>query len=105
MVESVNRSSAVAETMDAVSALPDQPLTQKHLFALNDTDALELAVPVGDDQRRTRGVLLATEAWLAALAYRDGAWRVVERYDLADRERIDALQAGEDAVETVLSEE
>lgn len=91
--------------MEAVSALPDQPLTQKHLFSLNDADALELAVPVGDDDRSTRGVLLATEEWLTALAYQDGAWRVVERYDLTDRERIDALQAGEAAVEAALAGE
>jgi hypothetical protein len=89
--------------MEVVSALPDQPLAKKHLFSLNDTDVFKLAVPVGDDDRSTRGVLLGTEEWLTALAYQDGAWRVVERYDLTERERIDALQAGEAAVETILS--
>ena len=91
--------------MEVVSTLPEQPLTRKHLFALNDTDALELAVPVGENDRETRGVLLATEEWLTALAFEDGTWRVVERYDLSERERIDALQAGEVAVEDVLAEE
>ena len=90
--------------MGVVSSLPDQPLTRKHLFALNDTDALEMAVPV-EEGDQTRGVLLATEEWLTALAYTEDAWRVVERYDLAEYERIDALQEGERAVESVLEGE
>lgn len=91
--------------MGVVSALPDRPLTRKHLFELNDSNALELAVPVGEHEHRTRGVLLATDDWLTALAYTDGVWWIVERYDLSERERIDALQAGEAAVEAILGEE
>lgn len=87
--------------MDAVSALPNQLLTRKQLFALNDAEALELALPVADDGRRARGVLLATETWLVALAFDDG-WSVIERYDLTETERIDALRAGERAVEAEL---
>lgn len=93
-----------------LDSLPPQPLTEQQLFSLNDADALELAVPVrapdaeASERERAPGVLLATDAWLKALAFDGESWVVVETYDLRDRERIEAMRAGEDAVEAVLRE-
>lgn len=91
--------------MSIVESLPPGPLTEKHLFALNDADALEMAVPYGKDDERARGVMVATDDWLKALAFDGEAWQVVETYDLSEHKRIDALQAAEDDIAAFLGEE
>jgi hypothetical protein len=88
--------------MSIVESLPPGPLSERHLFDLNDADALEMAVPVGEDDERAHGVILATEAWLKGLAFDGDAWRVVSTYDLTEGKRIDALQDAEADVEAAL---
>lgn len=91
-----------------LDSLPSRPLSEQQLFALNDADALELAVPVRDpdaepkERERAPGILLATNSWLKALAFDGDAWTVVETYDLDEMQRVDAMQAGEEAVEAYL---
>lgn len=90
--------------MSVVQSLPTEPLSEDVILALNDADALEIALPVGKDEERARGVMLATQAWLKALAFDGEAWQVVETYDLADMARVDAIQDGEEAIESFLDE-
>ena len=91
--------------MRVVDSLPDRPLSDAELASLNRADAVELAVDVTEADRKTpgdvAGLLLATETWAKGLAYDDG-WRVVATESLGERERVDALQACEEAVRAVL---
>lgn len=98
--------------MGVLESLPERPLTEAEVAALNDAGALEMVVPVARDEAvRTddgepvtvcEGVVVVTEAWAKGLAYGDG-WRVVESRSLADADdRTDALLACETAVEDAL---
>lgn len=83
--------------MALVESLPPRPLSPKELTGLNAADAFELAVSVESD-REARSLLLATDAWVKGLAFDGDAWTVVETVSLDGRERIEGLQACEDAV-------
>lgn len=85
--------------MSLVESLPPRPLSPKELTGLNTADAFELAVSVESDEE-ARSLLLATDAWVKGLAF-DGeseAWTVVETVSLDGRQRLEGLQACEEAV-------
>ncbi|MFC6825546.1 hypothetical protein [Halopelagius fulvigenes] len=100
--------------MTLVESLPPRPLSPKELTGLNTADAFELAVSVESDvdeqrssARRTqsgdgdaRSLLLATNEWVKGLAFDEegGTWTVVETVSLDGRERLEGLQACEEAV-------
>ncbi|SFG16140.1 hypothetical protein SAMN04488063_1615 [Halopelagius inordinatus] len=85
--------------MSLVESLPPRPLSPKELTGLNTADAFELAVSVeSDDGDEARSLLLATDAWVKALAFDGGSWTLVETVSLDGRERIEGLQACEEAV-------
>lgn len=98
--------------MSLVESLPPRPLSPKELTGLNTADAFELAVSVESDDvgeqrssaRRTvsgdeaRNLLLATDAWVKALAFNGESWTLVETVSLDGRERIEGLQACEAAI-------
>lgn len=83
--------------MSLVESLPPRPLSPKELAGLNTADAFELAVSVESDDE-ARSLLLATDAWVKGLAFEDDSWTLVETVSLDGRERIEGLQACEDAV-------
>jgi hypothetical protein len=91
--------------MGIVESLPPRPLTAKELMDLNRSDALELASPI-EEEGDASGVILATDSWVKGLAYDEtgAGWAVVETVSLADRERIDGLQACEAAILDVRGE-
>ena len=84
--------------MSVLETLPARPLSASELASLNRVDSIELAVSVGDDDAPATSILLATDAWVKALVFDSGAWRVVETVTLDDVERFEALRACEDAV-------
>lgn len=85
--------------MALVESLPPRPLSAKELLDLNRSDALELASPI-EEEGDASAVILATESWVKGLVFdADGdGWTVVETVSLAERERIEGLQACEDAI-------
>jgi hypothetical protein len=100
--------------MGLVESLPPRPLSAKELLDLNRSDALELASPI-EEEGDASAVILATDSWVKGLVFdgdgsdggdetgngdegRGGGWTVVETVSLAERERIDGLQACEDAI-------
>ncbi|UWG47458.1 Uncharacterized protein HSRCO_1171 [Halanaeroarchaeum sp. HSR-CO] len=96
--------------MRTLSSLPDRPVTQAEVTALNDSERLAMAVPVTqedavrtDDREQvtiTDQLILATDTWVAGLVYED-RWIEVERVDIEGpgSERFAALQTCEDAIE------
>ncbi|GGL61654.1 hypothetical protein [Halocalculus aciditolerans] len=95
---------------DVLDSLPDRPLTTTEVAALNDADALDLALPVETEEAvRTEddepveiatGVILATPGRVTGVVHDDG-WTVVAAEPAGD-DRTDALVACEDAVEDAL---
>ena len=89
--------------MGLLESLPARPLTRAELARLNDADAVDLVAPVTEadaeadtsPDARIAGVLVATDAWVQAVVFRDEAWEAVARVDLDDTERFDALRACE----------
>ncbi|AKH97284.1 hypothetical protein [Halanaeroarchaeum sulfurireducens] len=93
-----------------LSSLPDRPVTQAEVAALNESDRLAMAVPVAqedatraDDGRPvtiTDQLILATDAWVVGLVY-GAEWQTVERVEIDDpkTERFEALQTCEGAIE------
>lgn len=84
--------------MGVLSSLPNRPLTDGEIASLNRADAVDLAVAVDEGTTETRGLLVATSAWVKGLALEADGWTVVETADLDDAERYEALRACEDAV-------
>ena len=96
--------------MTAISSLPDRPVTQGEVTALNESDRLAMAVPVtqedavtADEQKPvtiTDRLILATDAWVVGLVY-DDEWIEIERIDIdgPGSERFEALQTCESAIE------
>lgn len=94
---------------DALESLPDRPLRQREVTALNHADAFTLVVPVNreeaveTDTREpvvvTERLVLGTDDWVRGLVYDDG-WRAIEtvRIDDPDEERFDAMRACESAL-------
>ena len=82
--------------MAIVESLPPRPLSAKELLDLNRSDALELASPI-EEEGDASAVILATESWVKGLVFdaEGDGWTVVETVSLAERERIDGLQACE----------
>lgn len=95
---------------DTLESLPDRPLRQQEVTALNHDDAFSLVVPVNREEAVeadtqepvviTERVILGTDDWVAALVYDDG-WVAVESIpiDDPDEERFAAMQDCEDAIE------
>ncbi|MFW5924270.1 MAG: hypothetical protein ACOCSP_01575 [archaeon] len=96
--------------MTALSSLPDRPLTQAEVTALNESDRLAMAVPVTQEDAVTAAdrepvtitdrLILATDEWVSGLVYGD-EWIEVERIDIdgPGSERFEALQTCESAIE------
>ncbi|MFW5918810.1 MAG: hypothetical protein ACOCSF_01260 [Halanaeroarchaeum sp.] len=96
--------------MTALSSLPDRPLTQAEVTALNESDRLAMAVPVTQEDAVTAEdrepvtitdrLILATDEWVSGLVYGD-EWIEVERIDIdgPGSERFEALQTCESAIE------
>src|SRR6056297_486496 len=96
--------------MTAISSLPDRPLTQAEVTALNESDRLAMAVPVTQEDAVTAEdrepvtitdqLILATDEWVSGLVYGD-EWIEVERIDIdgPGSERFAALQTCESAIE------
>ncbi|MFW6003772.1 MAG: hypothetical protein ACOCPT_05070 [Halanaeroarchaeum sp.] len=96
--------------MRTLSSLPDRPVTQAEVTALNESERLAMAVPVtqedavrAEDREPvtiTDQLILATDTWVAGLVYED-RWIEVERIgiDGPGSERFAALQTCEDAIE------
>lgn len=94
---------------DALESLPDRPLKEEEIAALNHSDPVDLAVPVDREDAVTADTkepvviaeefILGTENWVKALAY-DGGWRAIESVaiDDPDEERFAAMRACEDAI-------
>jgi hypothetical protein len=94
---------------DALDSLPDRPLRQQEVTALNHADAFTLVVPVNREEAVeadtrepvviTERLVLGTDDWVRGLAYDDG-WRAVEtvRIDDPDEERFDAMRTCESAL-------
>ena len=100
--------------MRTLSSLPDRPVTQSEVTALNEAETLAMAVPVTQEDAVTTEdrepvtitdqLVLATDSWVVGLVYDDG-WVEVERVDIEGpgSERFEALQRCEDAIETYVS--
>lgn len=94
---------------DTLESLPDRPLRQQEVTALNHADAFSLVVPVDRedaveaDTREpvviTERVILGTDDWVTGLVYDDG-WLEVESVAIADpdKERFEAMRDCETAV-------
>ncbi len=94
---------------DTLESLPDRPLRQQEVTALNHADAFSLVVPVDRedaveaDTREpvviTERVILGTDDWVTGLVYDDG-WLEVESVaiDNPDEERFEAMRDCEAAV-------
>jgi len=94
---------------DSLDSLPDRPLRQREVTALNHADAFSLVVPVDRedaveaDTREpvvvTERLILGTDDWVKGLVY-DGGWTAVETVavDDPDEERFDAMRDCEAAV-------
>jgi len=98
--------------MTVRSSLPDRPVTQAEVTALNESDRLAMAVPVtqedavrAEDQKPvtiTDQLILATDTWVVGLVYdSEEGWVEVERVtiDGPGKERFAALQTCESAIE------
>lgn len=94
---------------EPLESLPDRPLRQQEVTALNHADAFSLVVPV-DRQRAveadtrdpvvvTEHVILGTDDWVTALTY-DSGWVTVETVPIEDpdSERFEAMQECEAAL-------
>ena len=93
----------------ALDSLPDRPLRQQEVTALNHTDAFTLVVPVDREEAVeadtrepvviTERLVLGTDDWVRGLVYDDG-WRAVETVpiDDPDEERFGAMRTCESAV-------
>lgn len=94
---------------ESLDSLPDRPLRQKEVTALNHADAFSLVVPVDREEAAeadtrepvviTERVILGTDDWVKGLVYDDG-WQQVESVaiDDPDEERYDAMRECEAAV-------
>lgn len=94
---------------DTLDTLPDRPLRQREVTALNHADAFSLLVPVDREEAVeadtresvviTERLILGTDSWVKGLVYDDG-WRTVESVviDDPDTERFDAMRDCEAAV-------
>jgi hypothetical protein len=94
---------------DALDSLPDRPLRQREVTALNHADAFSLVAPVNREEAVvaetrepvvvTERLILGTDDWVKGLVYDDG-WLVVETVavDDPDEERFDAMRDCEAAV-------
>lgn len=83
--------------MTLLESLPPRPLSAGELTGLNRADAVDLAVAL-EGEEPAAGITLATDRWVKALAFDGEGWRTVETVELADRERVDALQECEEAL-------
>ncbi|WP_232687496.1 hypothetical protein [Halobacterium zhouii] len=93
----------------ALDSLPDRPLRQQEVTALNHADAFTLVVPVDREEAVeadtrepvviTERLVLGTDDWVRGLVYDDG-WRTVETVPIEDpdEERFDAMRVCESAV-------
>jgi len=100
--------------MRTLSSLPDRPVTQTEVTALNNADSLAMAVPVTQEDAVTTEdrepvtitdqLVLATDSWVIGLVY-DESWVEVERIDIegSGSERFEALQRCEAAIEAYVS--
>lgn len=96
---------------DALESLPDRPLRQQEVTALNHADAFSLVVPVNREEAVeadtqnpvviTERLILGTENWVNAIVYDDG-WVEVESVPIEDpdEERFEAMQDCEAAIES-----
>ncbi|MFB6270504.1 MAG: hypothetical protein ABEH83_11200 [Halobacterium sp.] len=96
---------------DTLESLPDRPLRQQEVTALNHADAFSLVVPVNREEAVeadtqepvviTERVILGTDDWVTGLVYDDG-WLDVESVpiDDPDEERFDAMRDCEAAIES-----
>ncbi|GAA0273194.1 hypothetical protein [Halobacterium noricense] len=94
---------------DTLKSLPDRPLRQQEVTALNHADAFSLVVPVDREEAVeadtrepvviTERVILGTDDWVTGLVY-DGGWLAVESVaiDDPDEERFEAMRDCEAAV-------
>jgi hypothetical protein len=94
---------------EPLDSLPDRPLRQREVTALNHADAFSLVVPVDRedaveaDTREpvvvTERLILGTDDWVQGLVYDDG-WRAVESVGIDDpgEERYEAMRDCEAAV-------
>jgi hypothetical protein len=88
---------------DPLDSLPNRPLRQREVTALNHADAFSLVVPVDREEAVeadtrepvvvTERLILGSSDWVAGLHYEDG-WRTVKtvRIDDPDEERFDAMR-------------
>lgn len=85
--------------MTMLDSLPGRPLSPAEFDAVNDADAVELAVPVGEEGS-VDGLVVATDEWVRGLAFDAdaGGWTAVTRESIDGRSRFEALQACEEAV-------
>lgn len=90
--------------MALLDSLPNRPLDDGEVAALNRSDAVELAIAV-DDDTSTDAVLLATDSWVKALLLTDDGWEVVETISLDDVERYEALRDCEETVRNARDDE
>jgi hypothetical protein len=95
---------------DTLESLPDRPLRQQEVTALNHADAFSLVVPVNREEAVeadtqepvviTERVILGTDDWVSALVYDEGWQRVASvPIEDPDEERFEAMQDCEDAIE------
>lgn len=96
---------------ETLESLPDRPLRQQEVTALNHADAFSLVVPVNREEAVeadtrepvviTERVILGTDDWVTALVYDDG-WLEVEVVSIEDpdEERFEAMQDCEAAIES-----
>lgn len=94
---------------ETLASLPDRPLRQREVTALNHADAFTLVVPVDREEAVeadtrepvvvTERLILGTDDWVKGLVY-DGGWLEVESVgvDDPDEERFDAMRDCEAAV-------
>lgn len=92
-----------------LDSLPDRPLRQREVTALNHEDAFTLVVPVDREEAVeaetrepvvvTERLILGTDDWVRGLVYDDG-WQEVESVaiDDPDEQRYDAMRTCESAV-------
>lgn len=92
-----------------LESLPDRPLKQTEVTALNHADAFSLVVPVDREQAAdaetqepvviTERVILGTDDWVKGLVYDDG-WVTAESVAIEDpdEDRYDAMRECEAAV-------
>lgn len=90
--------------MSIVTSLPDRPLNEAEVAALNRSDSFELTLAL-ETSKPTRGLVLAREEWVKGVAYApEEGWRVVETFARDDEsgDRFEGMRECEEAVQAVL---